>query len=296
MSLAAEKIAGHPQFLSFLRAQSRALLQIYNASPRLSGVFATQQRWLLAHAALALFFESGSTDHGQLTLSRFFDLVARYEISSRNTADAFVKEMERYGFVRAVEGEDKRTRPLAPAEEALSAISGWTIVHLSTLDQIDDGRRLARFLATEHALAKLQPAIAEGLLTSVPVRQPQKTFSLFTWLNNGGVIMEWLVSNLGDPAEAGGHIATPVFSMLDMARWLNLSHTHLRRKLRAAEAMGSLGWAGQRGNSAMWVSPGFVNEMMAAQAVKLSIIDAAFEATLGGDGTTQTKSTRKKSS
>lgn len=296
MSLAVDQIAAHPQFLSFLRAQSRALLQIYNASPRLSGVFATQQRWLLAHAALAIFFESASTERGHLTLSRFFDLVGHYDISSRNTADAFVKEMGRYGFVRAVEGEDKRTRPLVPSEEALSAISGWTVVHLSTLDQIDDGRRLARFLATPGALAKMQPAIAEGLLTSVPVRQPQKTFSLFTWLNNGGVIMEWLVSNLGDPADADGHISTPVFSMLDMARWLNLSHTHLRRKLREAEAMGSLGWAGQRGNSAMWVSPGFVNEMMTAQAIKLSIIDAAFATTLGGEGPSQSIRTRKKSS
>ena len=61
-----------------------------------------------------------------------------------------------------------------------------------------------------------------------------------------------------------------------LAQRLKLSRTHLSRKLRAAEALGSIGWQGQRGHSAMWVSPGFYREYAMAQAVKLAIIDAAF--------------------
>ena len=63
-----------------------------------------------------------------------------------------------------------------------------------------------------------------------------------------------------------------------LAERLKLSRTHLSRKLRAAEELGSIGWLGPRGHSVMWVSPGFYREYAMAQAVKLAIIDAAFEA------------------
>jgi hypothetical protein len=48
--------------------------------------------------------------------------------------------------------------------------------------------------------------------------------------------------------------------------------------LAEAEAMGSLGWSGTRGRSPLWVSEDFRHQYLSAQAVKLAIIDAAFEA------------------
>jgi hypothetical protein len=45
--------------------------------------------------------------------------------------------------------------------------------------------------------------------------------------------------------------------------------------------MGSFGWSGARGKSPLWVSAEFFHEYHAAQAVKLAIIDAAFEACSG---------------
>ena len=32
--------------------------------------------------------------------------------------------------------------------------------------------------------------VADGLLSSSPVREPNQTFSLFIWLNNGGIVMD----------------------------------------------------------------------------------------------------------
>ena len=57
-----------------------------------------------------------------------------------------------------------------------------------------------------------------------------------------------------------------------------ISRSHLASKLRAVEALGSIGWQGRRGRSVMWVSSGFRQEYATAQAVKLAIIDAAFAA------------------
>ena len=83
-----------------------------------------------------------------------------------------------------------------------------------------------------------------------------------------------------DPEETGERVPTGVLSIADMASWLKLSRTHLTRKLREAEAMGSLGWQGRRGQSRMWVSREFRAEHAMAQAVKLAIIDDAFEGLL----------------
>ncbi|TIT48353.1 MAG: hypothetical protein E5W72_18210, partial [Mesorhizobium sp.] len=72
-------------------------------------------------------------------------------------------------------------------------------------------------------------------------------------------------------------IPTGIVSIGDFANWLKLSRTHLSRKLRDAENLGSIGWLGQRGHSVMWVSNHFYQEYMTAQAVKLAIIDMAFQ-------------------
>ena len=119
----------------------------------------------------------------------------------------------------------------------------------------------------------MQPRIADGLLSSAKVRAPDRTFSLFTWLSNGGLVMDWLIAGIEDPC--GERIATGVASIVMLAQRLKLSRTHLSRKLSAAEALGSIGWLGQRGHSVMWMSPVFYREYAMAQAVKLAIIDAA---------------------
>jgi hypothetical protein len=283
MAFTAEQIVSHPALHARIRDQSRAMLNAFAASPRISSVFATQQRWLLAHAALALYFRRvPGDDRTGFNAARFFDVIRRHDVASRNTADAFIKEMIHYHHVHYLPGgNDKRVRSLEPSKEALDALNNWAIAHLFTLDALDGGRRVTTYLATNDALERLQPPIADALLVNDTVRQPPKTFSLFTWLNNGGVVMEWLISGIEPAAPEVDRMPTSVFSIADMAEWLKLSRTHLTRKLREAEAMGSIGWQGRRGKSTMWVSKEFRAEYAEAQAVKLSIIDAAFEASIG---------------
>jgi hypothetical protein len=123
-------------------------------------------------------------------------------------------------------------------------------------------------------LGVIQPLVADGLLASSAVRKPDKTFSLFTWTDDGSIVMDRLIAGC---QKAAGlvRIPTDVMSVSALAQGLNLSRTQLGRKLAAAEAMGSLGWSGTRGKSLLWMSEGFRHEYHAAQAVKLAIIDAA---------------------
>lgn len=276
-----EDIAGHPALPACVRAQAMAMQQAYQGNPRASSVFATQQRWLMAHIGLALHFRRDPSDYRkELTAARFADVTVQHAVASRNTAHAFIKEMQHYNFLEAgPTADDGRIRPLQLPAMTLEPLIGWIHMHLNTLDALDGGNRLETFQARPQMLAKLQPLIADGLISSAPVREPQQTFSLFTWLNNGGVVMDWLISGV-DPRDAGRErIPTGVLSIGDFAKWLKLSRTHLARKLRDAEALGSVGWLGQRGHSVMWISNEFYGEYLAAQAVKLAIIDAAFAAT-----------------
>ncbi len=279
MALNLEDIAGHPALHRFVQEQSLALIRIYEESPRLASIFATQQRWLMGHVGLAMHFRRDPNDRRkELTVSRFIEVVHKNAVASRNTADAFIKEMLHYNIAEYVAGGDGRTHPLQPTAATIERFTGWVVAHLRTLDHIDGGDRLARYLGRPDMLATLQPLVADGLLASKPVREPNQTFSLFIWLNNGGIVMDWLMSGI-DPDHAGlERIPTSVVSIGDFAKWLKLSRTHLGRKLRTAEELGSIGWLGQRGHSVMWVSHGFYEEYMTVQAAKLAVVDSAFEA------------------
>jgi hypothetical protein len=187
--------------------------------------------------------------------------------------------MLKYGVVRHLAGtEGRRHRPIEPSPETLAALALWLSIHLATLDALDGGERVAALCADRSLLGAMQPLIADGLLASRAVREPGKTFSLFTWINDGGIVMDRLIAGCRHQAGDAKRIFTDVESVSTLAQRLKLSRTQLGRKIAAAEAMGSLGWSGTRGKSTMWVSDEFWREYHIAQAVKLTIIDAAFVA------------------
>jgi AraC-like DNA-binding protein len=280
MAMIAEYILAHPALEQCVRSQAQSLLSIQGTSPRIASLFATQQRWLMAHAALARYFRNEADSAGAgLLAERFLELIERHGLASRNTASAFLAEMHKYEMVRFVAGSDgRRHRPFEPTPAVLMALFHWHALHLGTLDGLDGGGRVAAFHARPALLNAIQPLIADGLIGSGDIRKPPKTFELFTWINEGGLVMDRLIVGCQRDEVDGERIATDVTSISDLARHFNVSRTHLGRKFSEAEAFGSLGWSGARGRSPLWVSAGFRREYHAAQAVKLAIIDAAFEA------------------
>ena len=272
--MTAGEIETHARLVEVLRQQASALLAIQAIDPRTAGIFATQQRWLLAHLALSIHFEGGREG---VAAAKILAAAEAHGVASRNTADAFLREMLKYGYLAPVPGHrDRRLRPLIPTEHAAGSIAAWLRIHLSSLDQLDGADRLRRFLARPESIAGIHPRIAEGLLASSAVRRPAPTFSLFTCLNEGGVVMDWLYVGLADFPPDADRVHTSVAAFADFRERIHLSRTHLARKLRAAEDLGSLGWQGARGASPMWVSMAFVREYHAQQSAKLAIVGGAF--------------------
>jgi hypothetical protein len=280
MAMTSDEILAHPALGACVRGQAQALLLIHQASPRTASPFATQQRWLMAQAALAQYFRNEAAQSGSgLLAERFLDLVETYQLASRNTAAAFVKEMLKYGIVCTIAAsEGRRHRPVEPSPMTLAVLQHWLVVHLATLDGLDGGARVETLRARPSALGLMQPLIADGLLASREVREPDRTFSLFTWVNDGGIVMDRLIVGCSPQVDGLARVPTDITSISGLAQGLNLSRSQLSRKFAAAAAMGSLGWSGPRGKSSLWVSAGFRREYHAAQAVKLAIIDAAFVA------------------
>ena len=276
MRLGYTDIADHPRLAACVREQATFLLGMQQTDPRTASIFATQQKWLMAHLALMLCFRYDD-EPGGLHAAKVVDDIVAHGVASRNTADAFIREMRQYGYLSdAPVGDDRRARPFTASSVSREAIFGWLAVHLKTLDGLDGGGRTAALMATPKAVGRIHPLIAEGLLASPAIREPASSFSLFTWLNEGGIVMDWLYVGLATTAPGCERIASTVTSFADIGDRIHLSRTHLARKLRMAEAMGSLGWEGARGKSTMWVSADFVRQYHQQQATKLAIIDQAF--------------------
>jgi AraC-like DNA-binding protein len=285
-AMPADVILAHPALGPCVRIQAEALLLIHQASPRAASPFGTQQRWLMAQAALARYFRNEASQPGAGVLAeRCIDLIGFQGVASRNTAAAFIREMLKYGIVRHVAASaSRRHRPIEPSPMTLAVLQHWLAVHLATLDGLDGGARAAALQARPALLGALQPLIADGLLASRAIREPDGTVSLFTWINDGGIVMDRLIAGCRQEAVGLTRIPTDATSVSALAQRLNLSRSQLARKFAAAETMGSLGWTGARGRSALWISAGFWREYHTAQAAKLAIIDAALAAVLARGG------------
>jgi hypothetical protein len=281
MAFSADDILGHAALERSVRQLAQSLLGIHDASPRLASLFGTRQRWLLAHAACAQYFRNVAADGpgSGLLAAQLLDLVSRHKVASPNTAVAFLTETLKYGVVQQVPGsEGRRHRPYEPAQATLAALFQWHLLHLGTLDGFDGGSRTAALHAEPQALRRLQPLIADGLLGSNLVREPDPTFALLAWVDEGGIVMDRLMVGCEQGAAGLDRVLTDITSVTALAQRPKLSRTQLGRKLAAAEALGSLGWEGSRGRSRLWVSQGFRREYQKAQANKLAVIDAACEA------------------
>lgn len=283
--LSAEEIVGQPNLLDVIKAQSYAFLGVNLQNPRLASVFATQQRWLLAHLGLALHFTKADADgslEGGLTAARFVREVVAGGVASRNTATAFLQEMQHYGIIAVADRQsDRRMRLLAPSQTTIDAITLWVRIHLHTLDMLDGGARVDRLDACPDAVACLQPRIARALVASTEIREPGDPLAHFMWINDGFLMVERIFVTLVEQSSDGMRHVTNMSSMAEIASGLNLSGAHAGKKLRQAERAGILGRQVDDGRTRIWVSSALIDAVLRVQAAKLSIIDEAFNAVYG---------------
>lgn len=278
MPLVASDLVSNTVFFAAMQENARQMTAQFAENPRLSSIFASQQRWLMAQLGLSLHYRQEGPAKG-LYAGRFVANAVEYGIASRNTAGAFVKEMLAYRFARLVDNPpDHRMRPLEPTDIAVQSVVKWLYTHLAILDMLDGGERAVALAENPALFASLQPAIAQGILENHAVRNPGETFNLFTWANSGGVVMDCFIALIKDFDPAAPRTRIGPISSAEICQRYRISKTHLKRLMDKAAEMGSLGHDTAAGRNMLWLSQRFVREYRIYQAEKFAIIDAAFHA------------------
>jgi len=281
VALTPEHLRNHPEFEGAVRLVAKQLIDVASAPPmsRLSVAFANQQRWLMCHVGFALYFRQVRDAQAPgLNITTFSDTVALNGIASRNTADAFLKELVNYGYLVFVDSdEDRRRKPIRPAQQTIDIYTFWIMIHLQALDGFDHKQRAAAFMAHPGCLARIQPLLADILVEKRSFRALGDGFSLLTWLDVGAHLMDFLIQDWTQHPEHADRVVCALAQTSELARKLNISRPHLSRKLREAESMGVLGWTGLPGKSPLWLGPKFRNDYFFGQSVKLAAFAEALD-------------------
>ncbi|MGR6432139.1 hypothetical protein ACU5AY_14605 [Rhizobium sp. PAMB 3174] len=277
-----EQVAASDGFDQIAGELARGFISVHDAAPRLAALFATQQRWFLSHLALGIYFAGLAEGRHAMNRRDIVKAALQYRIASRNTAISFFLETIHYGVIRPVEGVSQRTlQPYEPSPQTLDLLGRWYMLHLAALDKVDGGTRCAYFMrAVTGNIAALQPMLARLLLECPEIRSPGKIYSIFTWMDDGGLVMDRLIvgSAAGQTMPDGIRLLTDVTSLGYLARAFGLSRSHVGRKFAAAEAIGAIGWSERPGRSPIWISPAFRQEYYQAQATKMMVLDQTFQA------------------
>lgn len=279
MPLSAEDLVSNSIFPTAVIRCATELIEIYRENPRMASVFAARQRWLMAQAGIALYHGHPDGLQAALYSERFVEFVVEHRIASRNTAAAFMREMLTYRFLRLVPDlANRRTRLVEPTSMAKDHIWRWLHLHLQVLDHLDGKDRSDRLSADPSAFEHIQPRIALRILSSTSIRNPGETFDIFNSANSGGVVMDYLISQIDSLDQTAEKVLIGRISLREIHQQFLISNTHLKRLVSHASKLGSLGWTEAPGRSSMWLSRGFIAEYLHYQAEKFAIIDAAAEA------------------
>lgn len=277
MSFSIEQLARHPKFLASLRFLAEALRNRYDHGPRIARMLASHQRWLLTQTAYALHLEYDPAVPGSgLTVVGLRDLITHYRVASRNTVLSFIEELLTYRFLMLAPGHTRRPRRYVPSEISHTAMFGWYLSNLAALDLLDDGGRAAA-LATSPGLMDLaQPRMAHHCLDTEVWREPPECVGLFLWTEAGGLVVDYIMSQLELGGEAGDRIDVGRIDARALAAHFMISRTHLQRLLRKSADRGDIGWHDEAKKTRMWISRDFLDQYCVWQAVKLAAVDEAF--------------------
>ncbi|MDX0566972.1 hypothetical protein GOD83_23560 [Sinorhizobium medicae] len=268
----------NPDFPQVLQAGARTLIAVNDLYPRVARLVASHQKWMLTQAAYSLHHERDvSNPESGITAARLLKLMRETGGASRNTAAAFLAELVAYKLLQpASGGRTRRARPLEPAEISETAMRLWFKSQMSTLDLLDNGRRVERTEADGSIFQRAQPLAARRLLSDSRWTAPPKGVAIFVWSESGGVILDDLMTRVSDFAAVEGKVWVDV-SLGKFAEHYLISNTHVRRIFAKAEAAGFLGKApdGRRGR--LWLSAQLIEEYLSWQAVKIEALASAFD-------------------
>ncbi|OJF93435.1 hypothetical protein AX760_05390 [Pararhizobium antarcticum] len=272
-------LLANPGFLPVLQQGAKHLIALYDRFPRVARLVSAQQKWLLTQAGYALHLERdpGNPLSG-ITASRLLDIIVEFGVASRNTATAFLAEMQAYKFIRDVPGcTDRRSRPLEPTEVSHEAMTLWFRGQLRSLDLLDGGNRTGMLESTPEIFNRSQPRAAKRLIADKAWREPPESIATFVWTESGGLILDDLMTRIVNLVPENGLHWVEQLRFAELSNHYAISRTHVRRLYARVEALGLVGWEDRAKSARLWVKPSLIEDYSRWQAVKFSALDEAYQ-------------------
>jgi AraC-like DNA-binding protein len=272
------EILHHPLFLSIERQIALHLIGIHKRVPRLARLAASHRKWLLTQTLFSMHLGRDPHDPlSGLTATRLIQAATDWDVSSRNTASAFLAELVAYRFLRDAPGElpDRRVRRLETTEISEEAMSAWFQGHMACLDRLDGGNRATCAEAEPRIFRIAQPHAAAAFLQEPIWKEPRPSIGHFLWSDVGGLVLHELISRLPDDAREHDRIPIAQISLSWVAAEYGISLTNVKRMFKKAEADGCLGWEEQRNGNMLWLARTFIEDYFVWQSTKFAALDEA---------------------
>ncbi|WEZ83295.1 hypothetical protein P6U16_21105 [Rhizobium sp. 32-5/1] len=268
----------NPIFLPTLQQGARHLIELYDRFPRVARLVAAQQKWLLTHAAFALHLERDPANPlSGITAARLLEIIVEFGAASRNTATAFLAEMQAYKFIRDVPGfTNRRSRPLEPTEVSHEAMYLWFRGQMRSLDLLDGGERVRTLESHPQIFNHAQPRAAKQLIADPAWREPPLSIATFVWTESGGLILDDLMARVVNLNSENGLHWVEQLRFAELSKHFSISRTHVRRLFARVEALDLIGWEDRTVSARLWIKPLLIDDYARWQAVKFSALDKAY--------------------
>ncbi|SEQ97412.1 hypothetical protein SAMN04488043_11250 [Thalassovita gelatinovora] len=214
----------------------------------------------------------------QLTPKSLFAALDGTGVASRNTVQAFLRELTRVQLVDSVAPKTIRQRAPKVSEKSEKLMQVYIDIHLHALDTIDGADRRAFLQRNPSFLFFVQPEFAKRICRSAAWYDPPETIRCFTNSTSGSSILHDLVlATQALRVDVDDRVWVGTVSAAGLAQRYQVSPAHVARMLSRASELGAIGWshAGRRGDC--WLSAPLCKSYLLWQAEKLSILSYAFK-------------------
>ncbi|WP_458790266.1 hypothetical protein [Yoonia sp. MH D7] len=280
----AQTLVSTPRYWQGLAQQVHDLLTVHSTIPAEIYYLSNMRRWILTQMAIALHFEHQlDPARPRLSPKSLSDALAQTKVASRNTVQAFLREMTRVQFTDAPLPETVRLHAPQVSQKSEKLVLIYHGIHLRALDTIDGCDRSGYLERNPDLLQRLHPKFARLICASEAWYTPTAALQGFVLNDSGSSILHGLVlATQGAAPDPSGRYWIGLLSVADMAQTYHVSPAHIARILSAAEKRGLIGWAQSRRRGACWLSSELREAYLLWQAQKLAAISVAFNEARAG--------------
>lgn len=241
----AEALLVHPDFRQALTTYAEKVLALYHGTGFSRLLINETARAVMANMCIVLdaLAEDDAPLTG-LTISRLQDACSLMGVASRGRVFAFVKMMERNGFLEERPSLDKRTRPLAPTARLFDYQHQLIGGVLAAADILMPERRNMASFGMAHLQRRFVRLTGQDMIRGVTPYTLHEDILLFSRRDGGFQFLLQLLRQAGLFDMPPPSTALP--SLSELSRSCGLSRSHLRSLLADGEACGLLVSGGGR--------------------------------------------------